>query len=51
MTEAQVEELIRRIMARQQAGSGVAVFVDPVVLRKMIEEVLSSRSIAGSALA
>jgi len=40
MTEPQIAELIRLIMLRRMASSGLAVFVDPIVLRALIDQAL-----------
>jgi len=40
VTEAQKAELIRLIMQRRMASSGLAVFVDAVTLRALIDQAL-----------
>lgn len=38
LTDQQIEMIIKRIMARRNAGSGLAIFVDPVILRQILME-------------
>ncbi len=40
MNEQAIQQIIRDIMARATAASGTAVFVDPVILRAIIERAL-----------
>lgn len=43
MSPMQIELLIARIMNRRSASSGTAVFIDPIILRELIESVLNGR--------
>lgn len=43
MTDQQVDTLVDRILARRTGASGVAVFVDRVVLERIVRDVLEGR--------
>ena len=42
MTEQLTDRIVEAVMARRHAASGIAVFVDPVVLRDIVEKELAT---------